>query len=107
MERWRLSVYLTLALGILLGGLGIYLEIRYAWANYPGTRGWRLLLFLVFFGAGASFATVIVIGTSEVLMAKAVFVTAMGCAFGLLFTFAFPRNVQHVIPKRKDPPEST
>lgn len=96
-----MSNNLALVLGVLLGGLGIYLEIRYAMANYPRKRRWLLLLFLVFFGAGASFATLIVSGESETLMAKAIFVAAMGCALGLLFAFAVPRNIQHVIPKRK------
>lgn len=88
-----------LLLWLLSGGLFLYIQLRYAWANYPQSRKWLSLRF------GSSFLNGISLGIflfhreydgSRLVMS--VLLSGLGCA--ILLTFGFNYNIQNVIPKK-------
>lgn len=87
---------------VLLWVIIVYVQLRYAWANYPETLRWKLILFFsAFIGGGLSAVT---IGYQALdLRSLLIFVTLGGLFFGLIFTFVFPSNMQGSYPKRKEP----
>jgi len=95
---------LALLLALCLGAT-IFIQLRYAYANYPKSWRWQFLL------VGSSFALGCVMGV--IILARdyqgealAVGVLAFGVACVVVYRFFFLSNVQHVIPKRKPPPGS-
>jgi predicted permease len=80
-------------------GVGIYVQLRYAWTNYPKSWKWLSLRF------GSSFLNGAVLGillfTQDYHGSQlAIAVLLCGLAFGILFTFGFRYNLQRVIPKQ-------
>jgi len=91
-------------LWLLSGGLFLYVQLRYAWANYPTSRKWLGFRF------GSSFLNGILLGVilfypeyEGIRLLVSILLSGIGCA--LLFTFGFNYNIQHVIPK-EEPPRS-
>jgi len=88
---WVLSAFVT-----------VYMQLRYARANYPSMLWRKLILFLSAFITGA-------VGMSVFLYQEAtwrdflLFTVFIGLFSGLGFTFLFPSNIQRIIPKRKEP----
>lgn len=87
--KWLLAFAMMLVNG--------YLQIKYAKANYPAMRRWKMLLFLggFFSGALVGWALIPVSGWREFLLAACVF----GLPIGYVFLKWFPINVQNVYPK--------
>lgn len=79
-------------------GIGSYVLIRYAKANYPNTGLWRLKLFGGGFASGALGAWAIFYNLpwNELLIA----IVLQGLALALLTTYALPYNIQEWYPKR-------
>lgn len=106
-----LSVVLILEV-IILGGLVVYFQFRYAQANYPKSSRWQWALFLSGFVLGAtSSATIFYFGESgsatifhqDTAIHELLLFSLLGGTFtGLLFRFLFPRNMQRMYPKRSD-----
>jgi hypothetical protein len=89
---------------VVLMGLGIYLEVRYALQNYPRSRKWRAALFAVSFSAGALFASAAAVSGGGLGVEKTVlYVLSVGLGFGLASAFLSPHGLQYVIPKRRPP----
>ena len=90
---------LLFVLWLATGGLTIYTQLRWAWANYPASRNWFILRF------GSSFLCGAVLG---VLLFRQDYhglqlITAIGLSglfCGTVFTFLFRYNLQRLIPKR-------
>lgn len=89
---------------LLLGGLGGYLHVRYARANYPTSSRWKWTLFLAGFIPGA-------VGLATILYQEATipellfFSLVTGVFIGLISLFLFPSNMQYIYPKRSDVPK--
>ena len=99
--RIRIAV-LVLEL-VLLGGLGGYLQYRYAKANYPNSLRWKWVLFLSgFIPVLSGLATFLY---QEVAILELILFSLLGGMFGgLISRFLFPHNMRRVYPKR---PEGT
>ena len=86
---------------IVLGVVGIRLQLRHAEANYPSSWRWRLALFAPPFLLFSLLGYVIASSGDNTALFKVLFGFAVGLFAGLSYTFLFPRNLQNVIPKRK------
>ena len=95
--RTRIAV-LVLEL-VLLGGLGGYLQYRYAQANYPNSSRWKWVLFLSgFVPVVTGLATFLY---QEVAIHELLLFSLLGGMFsGSISRFLFPQNMRHVYPKR-------
>lgn len=99
-----MTILLVVLEVIALGGLVVYLQIRYAQANYPKSWPWQWALFLSAFIFGVTcFATIIYqeVTRYELLL----FSLLTGISSGLVFGFLFPHNMRHIYPKRTDESE--
>ena len=94
-----MNVVLLLVVLLILSSLIIYVQLRWAWANYPKSSKWLLLRF------GSSFLSGALLGLFlfyrdyhgiELLIAMLI----SGFVFGILFTYVFSYNLQHLIPKQ-------
>jgi hypothetical protein len=86
-------------LWLVTGGIAVYTQLRWAWANYPASRNWFILRF------GSSFLCGAMLGVFlfhqdyhgfHLMMA----IMLSGLGGGILFTFGSRRDLQRVIPKR-------
>lgn len=91
--------YAYFGLWCLLSVIVIFTQLRWAWSNYPVTKGWFFARF------GTAFLNGIVLGIW--LFRKdydgfqlVIAMLLCGLAIALLFTFIFRYNLQRVIPKR-------
>jgi len=79
----------------------IYIQLRYARANYPSTWQWKLTLFLSGFSCGAM-GSVAFLHQTAAWRALLLMTAFSGIFAGLGFTFLTPYNMQNFIPKRDD-----
>ena len=90
-----------LVLLLLLGATVVYVQLRYAWANYPNTRQWKSILFVSAFVCGF-FGTVILLYQEWADIRMWSVGVLIGTFSGLIFTFLAPGNMQASYPKRED-----
>lgn len=87
---------------LLLGGLSILIQLRFAWANYPKGHSWLLLRFGSAFLCGAVLG--ILLFSDEYKGAQLIIAVLLtGVAFGILFAFVVLQNIKRLIPKRDIP----
>ena len=77
----------------------LYVQLRWAWANYPESRKWLFLRFGSSFLGGAILGLFLFNWDYHGLR-LVIAVLLSGLVFGILFTFGFRYNLQRVIPKR-------
>ena len=71
-----------------------YLQIAYAKAGYPSSRGWRLALFTPFFLLFALLGYFLASSGDNAPAFDVLFGIAMGLVGGLAYTFLFTRRKQ-------------
>ena len=73
----------------------IYVQYRYAWANYPRTRRWKTILFSSSFCIGVGIAALLALEYRQLPLGYLLLILVLGgLLFGLLFTFLFPGQMQ-------------
>ena len=94
-----MNVLLLLILLLILGSLIAYVQLSWAWANYPKSSKWLFLRF------GSSFLSGALLGLFlfyrdfyGIELVLAVLMTSFGS--GIIFTYGFAYNMQHLIPKQ-------
>jgi len=84
-------------LWLISGGVGIYIQIRHAWANYPGSPTWFIARF------GSTFLNGVLLGTLLFLrdiggLRLVIVAILCGVVFGTLFTWLSPHKLKELIP---------
>lgn len=77
--------------------LGTYLEVQYAYANYPRSLRWKTSLFIVgslTFGLAAKVMTRV----DEEMQIGLLLTLVFSLFGGIGFIWLFPRHMRHVIP---------
>lgn len=91
-----------ITLWILSGGATIAVYLLYAYANYPKSWRWELLLIGSSFVCGCISGVFILVKDFRGI-AFALGVLLSGCAFAIVFRFFFLDSVRRGIPKRASP----
>lgn len=101
MEQQKMNPFLTIA-WLLLGGLSILIQLRFAGANYPKGHSWLLLRFGSAFLCGAVLGILLF---SDEYRGTQLFIAVLltGIAFGILFAFVVLQNIKRLIPKKESP----
>jgi hypothetical protein len=87
------GLWAFLAAAVLLAAIA-YLQIAYARANYPPSRGWRLALFAPLFLLFALIGYFLASGGDNAPAFDVLFGVAIGLIGGLAYTFLFTRRKQ-------------
>src|SRR6476646_4284628 len=81
--------------------VGAYVQIRFAYANYPSSKEWLSLRICTSFVVGF-FIGLLLFHWDYHGIRLVAFSLIVGLVTGVLITVAFPINMQHVIPKRNE-----
>ncbi len=83
------------------GLIEVYMQLRYAWAGYPKTRRWKMILFSSSFSIGVGISVLLGLEYPQLGLGRLLIVIlTTGLVCGFVFTFLFPEQMQVLYPNR-------